>query len=112
MALESITEAVDLLARGQASDDEDEEPDEDSPEEGEETAKSAAEQTGEDQVKEADLALNGAQVKAFVDVLTGVAEGTLKEQAALVLLESAFPAVDTDKLLVAIRSQDSATVER
>ena len=114
-ALESITEAVDLLARGQAGEREEDdveeridpetetamEPDEESPEASQATQTPPA----EDGVKEADLALNGAQVKAFVDVLTSVAEGTLEGPAALVLLESAFPAVPRERIAMAIESQ-------
>ncbi len=114
-ALESITEAVDLLARGQAGEREEDdveeriapktetamEPDEESPEASQATQTPPA----EDGVKEADLALNGAQVKAFMDVLTSVAEGTLEGPAALVLLESAFPAVPRERIAMAIESQ-------
>jgi hypothetical protein len=120
-ALESISEAVDLLARGQAGEREDDdveepidpamEPATESEEEAPEGVELAETRPAEEGVKEADLALNGAQVKAFVDVLTAVAEGTLEGAAALVLLESAFPAVSRDRLVMAIQSQKKATGE-
>ena len=112
---------MDLLARGQAGEREDDdveepidpamEPATESDEEAPEGVELAETRPAEEGVKEADLALNGAQVKAFVDVLTAVAEGTLEGAAALVLLESAFPAVSRDRLVMAIQSQKKGTGE-
>tara|TARA_R110000851_G_scaffold323139_1_gene489582 strand:- start:787 stop:2748 length:1962 start_codon:yes stop_codon:yes gene_type:complete len=104
-AVEAISEAVDLLARGHADPEADEgaEVTEDQPE-------AEDEPPADQSTPEASLALNGAQVKAFVDVLKSVADGSIENEAALVLLESAYPTVPRDRLLAAIRSQKGATV--
>jgi hypothetical protein len=101
--VESITEAIDLLGRGHSDATADSDSGKSPP------PSDIKDQPILDSGPVAGLALNGAQVKAFVDVLKSVADGSIEDDAALVLLESAFPAVPRDRLVVAIESQRTAT---
>lgn len=73
-------------------------------------AAALAESPAEDGAKESDLALNGAQVTAFVEVLKSVSDGTVNKPAALVLLQSAFPTVNPEDLNLAVTSQKRASL--
>jgi len=102
-AVESISEAVSLLAVGhfEVESDEVDRQDHRKPED----------EAGKDEsTPEASLALNGAQVSAFVDVLKSVSDGSIEGEAALVLLQSSYPTVPPDRLLSAINSQKRSRV--
>lgn len=52
-----------------------------------------------------ELALNGAQIASFVQVLTEVSLGTISPEAAMAILSISFPSADRERLRVAVLAQ-------